>query len=166
MPATRTHVSCLYHSPLFLCLHLNLYPTPSLPVRATQRICPRLTLITSNAPRLPVPSLPSLPAVAFQLTACISSSILHAPSSENGRYIRSVELWEAHHEQCAGTIANAVMLALPFWWRLMQCLKVSSTGRVVISFTNDDRDDILSNRGDHLLAIHDAKNNDVIEEGV
>lgn len=48
----------------------------------------------------------------------------------------------------------------------MQCLKVSSTGRVVINFNDDDRDDILSNRGNHLLAIHDAKNNDVIEEGV
>ena len=61
-----------------------------------------------------------------QLTACISSAIFYSPSLEGGsQYIRSTELWEAHRTRCADSVANAVMLALPFWWRLMQCLKVT-----------------------------------------
>jgi len=28
---------------------------------------------------------------------------------------------------CADTVANGIFLALPFWWRFMQCLKVYST---------------------------------------
>jgi len=65
----------------------------------------------------------------LQLTMCISNAILATPPNTNGRYVPSVELWEAHHERCAGSVTNAVILALPFWWRLMQCLKVYSVTR-------------------------------------
>ena len=59
----------------------------------------------------------------LQSTACITMSIL----SEHGHgYVPTTSLWERHNASCADTYANAVMLALPFWWRLMQCLKVYS----------------------------------------
>jgi len=38
-------------------------------------------------------------------------------------------LWEKNYLHCADTYTNAIMLALPFWWRLMQCLKVYSITR-------------------------------------
>lgn len=62
-----------------------------------------------------------------QITVCQASFILkHAAEADDGtlRYIRSTELWERGHGACAGSSANSVMLALPFWWRLMQCLRV------------------------------------------
>merc|ERR1711920_564580 len=44
-------------------------------------------------------------------------------------YVRSTQLWDDYHEHCADTVSNALMLALPFWLRLMQCLKVYSQTR-------------------------------------
>ena len=65
----------------------------------------------------------------LQLTLCISSHIFSAPPDASGHYLRSTALWEEHHDHCADSVANAVMLALPFWWRLMQCLRVYSATR-------------------------------------
>lgn len=65
----------------------------------------------------------------LQLTVCISSHIFSSPPDAAGRYVRSTALWEAHHEHCADSLSNALMLGLPFWWRLMQCLKVYSITR-------------------------------------
>jgi len=62
----------------------------------------------------------------LQLTFCISSSIFF-PSAVSDRYIRSTDLWHHEYKACANHPANAIFLALPFWWRLMQCLKVYST---------------------------------------
>jgi len=63
----------------------------------------------------------------LQMTTCISASIFWMPS--DARYVRSSDLWEANYQTCADTVANALMLAAPFWWRLMQCLKVYSITR-------------------------------------
>ena len=66
----------------------------------------------------------------LQLSACISTAILseHAPA-RGETYTPTTALWEAHYFSCIDTYANALMLALPFWWRLMQCLKVYSVTR-------------------------------------
>ena len=77
----------------------------------------------------------------MQLTACISAHIFWptlyandmagapgAPAVGTG-YVRTTELWDTYHQHCADTYANALMLALPFWWRLMQCLKVRARPR-------------------------------------
>ena len=34
--------------------------------------------------------------------------------------MRTSELWGRHHAACNQSSLNALMLALPFWWRLMQ----------------------------------------------
>ena len=58
------------------------------------------------------------------LAAYCAGAIL-SEGSEHG-YVSTTTLWERHYASCTDTYANAVMLALPFWWRLMQCLKVYS----------------------------------------
>ena len=70
----------------------------------------------------------------LQLTACISARILGDDAEAlahggGGHYQRSTRLWEVHHDSCFDSNANAIMLALPFWIRLMQCLKVYSETR-------------------------------------
>jgi len=63
----------------------------------------------------------------LQSTACITFNIMGA---EHGHgYTPTSALWERHNAGCADSYINAVMLALPFWWRLMQCLKVYSVTR-------------------------------------
>ena len=62
----------------------------------------------------------------LQLSACISSAILSERQPLGASYTPTTALWEAHYFSCADTYANALMLALPFWMRLMQCLKVYS----------------------------------------
>ena len=62
----------------------------------------------------------------LQLSACVSSAILSERTPTGASYTPTSVLWEAHYFSCADTYANAVMLALPFWMRLMQCLKVYS----------------------------------------
>ena len=42
---------------------------------------------------------------------------------KEGGYIPTSALWEKMNFSCADTHWNMLMLALPFWWRLMQCLK-------------------------------------------
>jgi len=67
----------------------------------------------------------------MQLTACISYTIIASDSDPDGPYVRSTELWHESYMSCADTVWNALFLALPFWLRLMQCLKVySATGEV------------------------------------
>ena len=65
----------------------------------------------------------------LQLSACISSAILAERAPQRGSYTPTLVLWEAHYTACIDTYWNALMLALPFWWRLMQCLKVYSVTR-------------------------------------
>ena len=60
----------------------------------------------------------------LQESVCIGWSILHEPARH--KYVPTTTLWEKHYFTCADTYWNALMLALPFWWRLMQCLKVYS----------------------------------------
>ena len=62
----------------------------------------------------------------LQLSACISYSILNEKAPSGASYTPTSVLWEAHYASCIDTYWNALMLALPFWWRLMQCLKVYS----------------------------------------
>ena len=62
----------------------------------------------------------------LQLSACISAAIVNERTPAKGTYTPTTVLWEAHYSGCADTYWNALMLALPFWWRLMQCLKVYS----------------------------------------
>jgi hypothetical protein len=62
----------------------------------------------------------------LQLSACISVAIMSERTPAKGSYTPTTVLWEAHYAECADTYWNALMLALPFWWRLMQCLKVYS----------------------------------------
>ena len=65
----------------------------------------------------------------LQLTACVSSSIFAHDSTASTSYVRSTEMWHGSYATCANHPANALALALPFWMRLMQCLKVySQTG--------------------------------------
>jgi len=59
-----------------------------------------------------------------QLTACISWSIFRGERGDE--HVRTSELWGRHHAACNQSSLNALMLALPFWWRLMQCFKVYS----------------------------------------
>jgi len=63
----------------------------------------------------------------LHLTFCISYDIFLSQSRSG--YVRSTELWHSEYMGCADTMSNAVFLALPFWWRLMQCLKVYSITR-------------------------------------
>ena len=65
----------------------------------------------------------------LQLTACVSYHIFN--DRPEAGYVRSTELWHESYMTCADTTWNALFLALPFWWRLMQCLKVYSvTGEI------------------------------------
>ena len=62
-----------------------------------------------------------------QLTACISWSIFRGESGDE--HVRTSELWVRHYAECNQSALNAIVLTLPFWWRLMQCFKVfSATG--------------------------------------
>ena len=63
----------------------------------------------------------------LQSTACITTHILSEPRGTG--YTPTSVLWEQYNAHCADTYANALMLALPFWLRLMQCLKVYSVTR-------------------------------------
>ena len=64
----------------------------------------------------------------LQLTACITYAIVQRDQS-GAAYETTTNLWNEHHGQCSMGYGNALMLALPFWWRLMQCFKVySQTG--------------------------------------
>ena len=66
----------------------------------------------------------------LQLTACISWRIYSHDAHglpTGGQYVRTTQLWHQSYDTCADTAYNALFLALPFWWRLMQCLKVYST---------------------------------------
>jgi len=65
----------------------------------------------------------------LQLAACISPHIFRSGLGSDGIYVRSTELWHDFYLTCADSYANAIGLALPFWIRLMQCLKVYSTTR-------------------------------------
>merc|ERR1719174_3020087 len=56
------------------------------------------------------------------MTSCIYAHIFF----DERHNIRSAELWHQYHDHCDDSYANLVALALPFWWRLMQCLKVYS----------------------------------------
>ena len=60
----------------------------------------------------------------MQLTTCVSARIFAV--HETAEYVRSTDLWHESYHVCSASGWNAVMLALPFWWRLMQCLKVYS----------------------------------------
>ena len=60
----------------------------------------------------------------LQLTTCVSARIFAV--HETAEYVRSTDLWHESYHVCSASGWNAVMLALPFWWRLMQCLKVYS----------------------------------------
>jgi len=114
-------------------------------VMPLQRLCPeaRFSLMRTLAESVVAPFAPVtfwhvivadyLTSMAkamsdLQLTSCIASRIFTGGAA-GGVYVRSTELWNAYHESCADTYGNAVMLALPFWWRLMQCLKVYSQTR-------------------------------------
>lgn len=59
----------------------------------------------------------------MQLSACVASAIISRSRSDADRYVRSTDLWEGNYSTCSSSVANALMLAAPFWWRLMQCLK-------------------------------------------
>jgi len=65
----------------------------------------------------------------LQLSTCISSAIVSEPTPTLASYTPTSVLWEQHYFACIDTGWNALMLALPFWWRLMQCLKVYSVTR-------------------------------------
>ena len=65
----------------------------------------------------------------LQVSACIAWAVVHEGTRSDGTYVPTTTLWERHWGGCADTYANALMLALPFWWRLMQCLKVYSVTR-------------------------------------
>lgn len=62
----------------------------------------------------------------IQMTSCISTNIVFLQREANVEHIRSAELWTRYHDRCTDSYANMVALALPFWWRLMQCLQVYS----------------------------------------
>lgn len=62
----------------------------------------------------------------LQLSACVSSAILTERRPAGSSYTPTTTLWDTNFFSCADTYWNALMLALPFWWRLMQCLKVYS----------------------------------------
>ena len=61
----------------------------------------------------------------IQVTTCITYHILYEPPVHANHYIPTSILWERHWNHCADTYSNAIMLALPFWWRLMQVGTVS-----------------------------------------
>ena len=60
-----------------------------------------------------------------QLSACIASQIYATDGPETAE-VPTTELWNRHYASCSQSPLNAVALAMPFWWRLMQCLKVYS----------------------------------------
>merc|ERR1712046_331465 len=64
----------------------------------------------------------------IQMTFCISTKILLGEKPGQDR-IRSEALWSLYHDSCTDSLANPIALALPFWLRLMQCLKVYSQTR-------------------------------------
>ena len=54
---------------------------------------------------------------------------MYLTPNPNPNQVRTSELWGRHHAACNQSSLNALMLALPFWWRLMQCLRVYSETR-------------------------------------
>lgn len=64
----------------------------------------------------------------LQVSTCIAHSIMTEKVAAQRRspevYVPTSTLWETHYFSCAELPWNALMLAFPFWWRLMQCLKV------------------------------------------
>lgn len=63
----------------------------------------------------------------MQMTFCISSHIFLEHESRS--YVGTAKLWSTYHDHCANAYSNVVLLVLPFWCRLMQCLKVYSQTR-------------------------------------
>eukprot|EP00908_Phaeocystis_cordata_P024814 Transcript_7268.p2 GENE.Transcript_7268~~Transcript_7268.p2 ORF type:complete len:394 (-),score=148.41 Transcript_7268:875-2056(-) len=61
----------------------------------------------------------------LQLTGCISAAIVSRDAT-GAAYERTTTLWNEYYQECSISPFNALMLALPFWWRLMQCFKVYS----------------------------------------
>jgi len=61
----------------------------------------------------------------LQLTFCISASILNRDQTGDP-YERTTDLWNNYYSECSNGTWNALMLALPFWLRLMQCFRVYS----------------------------------------
>ena len=72
----------------------------------------------------------------MQLTACISYRMFSQRSDTGAHYVRSTTLWHDSWGTCADTYYNALFLALPFWWRFMQCLKVYHSTREVKNLWN------------------------------
>mmetsp|Transcript_9873 Transcript_9873/g.15806 ORF Transcript_9873/g.15806 Transcript_9873/m.15806 type:complete len:474 (+) Transcript_9873:81-1502(+) len=60
----------------------------------------------------------------IQMAWCVAAHIFLEQKS--GQHVRSEKLWGDYHDHCTDSYSNMLMLALPFWFRLMQCLKVYS----------------------------------------
>lgn len=65
----------------------------------------------------------------LQKMFCVTSSILAVHDSRPERYVRTTVLWDEFHGPCVDALSNSLMLALPFWCRLFQCLRVYSETR-------------------------------------
>ena len=64
----------------------------------------------------------------LQLSACVCRAVAQRDQS-GAVYETTTNLWNDYHASCSVSRLNALMLALPFWWRLMQCFRVfSATG--------------------------------------
>lgn len=81
----------------------------------------------------------------FQLMLCSSYSILSLPHEPGAPYVRTTVLWEQMHPQCVNQPLNGLLLALPFWLRMMQCLhmyaKTKETKQLWCAHTADRRSD-------------------------
>ena len=75
--------------------------------------------------RLRLRRLRNRPVSSLQLSARVSHALIQRDKS-SAAYETTTNLWNEHHAHCSVGYGNALMLALPFWWRLMQCFKVSS----------------------------------------
>lgn len=65
----------------------------------------------------------------LQLMVCETTSILRTPREPGMAYVRTTDLWERYHGVCVDSVFNPLLLALPFWCRLWQCLHVYSKTR-------------------------------------
>lgn len=65
----------------------------------------------------------------FQLMFCEAHAIATVKSAPGAPYVRTTLLWEQMHPACVDSPFNPVMLALPFWVRLWQCLHVYAQTR-------------------------------------
>ena len=72
----------------------------------------------------------------LQITMCISSGIFLGDADGEGNYARTTTLWHQSYKSCADSPVNGIFLALPFWLRLMQCLRVYSETREVKNLWN------------------------------